>query len=128
MTWDERYAIEVAKRALKSNGAAGGLDYVLLKLAAEAGETAGLRGRDMLRAAPDRPADPRAFSDQERAEYALELGDVLWYVTRAAAMLGLSLEEIAELNLGKLERRTNLGKNASAELEQATAGIKGRAK
>jgi NTP pyrophosphatase (non-canonical NTP hydrolase) len=34
-----------------------------------------------------------------------ELGDVLWYVARAAASLGLSLSSVAEENIRKLTKR-----------------------
>lgn len=34
-----------------------------------------------------------------------ELGDVLWYVARLAAALGISLGDVAALNLDKLQRR-----------------------
>ena len=40
-----------------------------------------------------------------RLDMAHELGDVLWYVTTIAFDLGYNLEEIAELNLEKLESR-----------------------
>lgn len=40
-----------------------------------------------------------------RLEIAKELGDVLWYVSAIASDLGYSLEEIAELNIEKLDSR-----------------------
>lgn len=43
--------------------------------------------------------------DKELA--AKELGDVLWYLTRAANELGFSLEQIASMNYKKLEDRKN---------------------
>ena len=39
-----------------------------------------------------------------------ELGDVLWYLAQLATELGLSLDEIAEHNLVKLQDRLSRGK------------------
>jgi len=41
---------------------------------------------------------------------AKELGDVLWYVTAIASDLGYELDEVAQLNLDKLESRSQRGK------------------
>lgn len=38
-----------------------------------------------------------------------ELGDVLWYVSRAAAALGYTLEDVAQRNIKKLEDRATRG-------------------
>ncbi len=35
----------------------------------------------------------------------LELGDVLWYISQVATSVGSSLEEVAQLNIKKLESR-----------------------
>lgn len=40
---------------------------------------------------------------------AKELGDVLWYLTRSANELGLSLQDIAEINVVKLLDRQTRG-------------------
>ncbi|MEB3334294.1 MAG: nucleoside triphosphate pyrophosphohydrolase family protein [Cyanobacteriota bacterium] len=45
------------------------------------------------------------FSDALRADLALELGDVLWYLARLASELELDLGAIAEANLAKLASR-----------------------
>lgn len=39
-----------------------------------------------------------------------ELGDVLWYINAMAHEVGLTLEEIAEANIEKLESRKERGK------------------
>lgn len=38
-----------------------------------------------------------------------ELGDVLWYIANLACDLGLSLEQIAQTNIDKLESRKDRG-------------------
>jgi len=43
--------------------------------------------------------------DLDREAIALELGDVLWYLTEAAVALGYSLEEIMKMNIKKLQER-----------------------
>jgi len=45
-----------------------------------------------------------------RLEMAKELGDVLWYITAIASDLGYELDEVAELNLDKLESRNRRNK------------------
>jgi NTP pyrophosphatase (non-canonical NTP hydrolase) len=42
-------------------------------------------------------------------DIALELGDVCWYVTRLANLLGYSLQDILALNIEKLEARRARG-------------------
>lgn len=39
----------------------------------------------------------------------VELGDVLWYVARGAEMIGVTLDEIGELNIEKLRKRYPTG-------------------
>ena len=46
----------------------------------------------------------------------LELGDVLWYVAAIATMHGLSLSEVAEANLKKLEARYPNGFSTEASI------------
>ena len=43
--------------------------------------------------------------DLDKKAIALELGDVLWYLTEAAIALGYSLEDIMKMNIEKLKKR-----------------------
>lgn len=70
----------------------------VLGLVGEAGETADkikkiIRDKDGV------------ISEDDRKEVAKELGDVLWYVASVARYLGVSLQEVADMNLEKLESR-----------------------
>ena len=48
-------------------------------------------------------------SQENKAELTKELGDVLWYIAVIASYLGVSLDELAELNLSKLASRAKRG-------------------
>ena len=41
----------------------------------------------------------------DRHKLAMELGDVLWYVAALANDIGYDLSQIAEMNVGKLQKR-----------------------
>lgn len=71
-----------------------GLTYSVLALCGEAGELA-----NKLKKAH------RAGISPDAATLADELGDVLWYCASVAQELGMSLEEIASMNLEKLRKR-----------------------
>lgn len=75
-----------------------GLEYTALGLASEAGEFAG-KVKKMIR-------DGTYNSDAMVAE----LGDVLWYVARAAAELDVYLSDIAQENVEKLKSRKERNK------------------
>lgn len=49
------------------------------------------------------------FKSEDREEIAKELGDVLWYLTRLGATLGVALESIAATNANKLLDRAKRG-------------------
>lgn len=77
------------------------IEYMLIGLGNESGEALGklkkkIRGDHTL----DEIVEPLIG----------ELGDVLWYLAGAARVLGISLAEIACLNLEKLESRQERGK------------------
>lgn len=48
-------------------------------------------------------------SDEDKAELAKEIGDVLWYLAVFAEDLGMSLDDIAAANLDKLHSRKQRG-------------------
>ncbi len=48
--------------------------------------------------------------EERPREYAMEIGDVIWYLTRLANSLGFSMEEILEWNYEKLDSRFKRGK------------------
>ena len=85
------------KAALTITPESKDLNYLSLGLASEAGEFAGKVKKKIRDGVFDRIAA------------AHELGDVLWYVSQAAAHLGYTLEEIAQMNVLKLRSRLERG-------------------
>ncbi|MSR84879.1 hypothetical protein EXS71_00320 [Candidatus Uhrbacteria bacterium] len=77
--------------------------YPVLGLAGEAGEVAD-KIKKTLR------DDHGVVTEEKKMEIKKELGDVLWYVAQIATELGLSLDEIANVNLEKLFSRMERGK------------------
>ena len=51
------------------------------------------------------------LDDSQKIEVAKELGDVLWYIQAICNYLGLSMEQVAELNLEKVLDRKARGKS-----------------
>ena len=49
------------------------------------------------------------LTDERKRAIALEAGDVLWYLSQVAALIGLPLSEVARLNIEKLEDRRTRG-------------------
>lgn len=76
--------------------------YPTLGLAGESGEVAE-KVKKMIR------DNNGALDFETRMNIAKELGDVLWYVSRVAAELGLSMDAIAALNMEKLRTRQRAG-------------------
>ena len=48
-------------------------------------------------------------SENDKIEISKELGDVLWYVATICTELGLSLQDVADKNIEKLESRLERG-------------------
>ena len=71
--------------------------YPTLGLCGEAGEVAE-KGKKNIR------------YDKSLDGVGLELGDVLWYISALADDLGVTLEEVAQANVDKLQSRKNRGK------------------
>ena len=67
-------------------------------LAEEAGEVAGLFKRELRNF-------PKDQARCTREHYVEELGDVLWYIAGVAYSQGITLEEIWDYNVEKLEER-----------------------
>lgn len=74
------------------------LEYPTLGLTGEAGEVANVVKKIQR-------DDDGILTDEVRAKLKDELGDVLWYISACADELGLTLNEIAEYNVGKLAKR-----------------------
>lgn len=76
--------------------------YPALGLANEAGEVLG-KIKKVLR---DNDGD---FTAEKREEIGAEMGDVLWYIAALARDLNLSMSDIAQCNLDKLNSRMARG-------------------
>ncbi len=74
-------------------------EHWALGLCGEAGEAAELVKKDRFRG--------RTISLEDLK---LELGDALWYLAALAEAYGMSLSEVAEANIAKLERRHGVQK------------------
>lgn len=87
--------------------------YPALGLCGEAGEVAD-KVKKVLR------DEAGVFSDERRQAIALELGDVLWYVSQLADELGFSLETVAQANLDKLASRAQRQVIGAVEISDET--------
>jgi NTP pyrophosphatase (non-canonical NTP hydrolase) len=76
--------------------------YPTLGLANEAGEVAG-KVKKIFR---DRQGQ---ITEADREALALELGDVLWYLSEICTQLGIRLEDVAARNIAKIADRASRG-------------------
>ena len=77
------------------------LNYAIIALNEEAGECAGWYKKYVLRGNPT--------GKYEREDLAKELGDLLFYLTRTAGLMGWSVTDIMDWNKEKLEARRGKG-------------------
>lgn len=101
MTFEE-YQKQAAKTALYPDHDKGNFIYPALGLAGEAGEVANKISKVFR-------DDGSKVTAEKKKEIEKELGDVLWYVSRLAAELGLSMEDIAAKNIENLSSRLKRG-------------------
>lgn len=103
---------------VSSDGLPSNLLYPLVGLAGESGEVMEFLKKRVLRDEyayegnrPDN--DGTVFTEEQRLEILHELGDVLWYISESAFQLGSTLEEVATMNVAKLQlRHANRGISA----------------
>lgn len=79
------------------------LSYAVMSLCGESGEVAE-KVKRIYR------GDEEAQSSKYNHEIAKELGDVLWCVAVACDFIGYPLEEVARMNIEKMESRSKRGK------------------
>ena len=79
------------------------IPYLALALCGEVGEVAD-KVKKVIRDKAENFNDP-----ETRLEIAMEVGDCLWYLANLASSLGLSLNEIALMNIDKINRRKKNG-------------------
>lgn len=105
MYLDEYQDLTIATAVYPGSGTGerGAVTYCALKLAGEAGEVAEKIGKYLFR------GDSLPEGETIRSVMEKELGDVLWYVARLAAEMGLSLDDVAKVNISKLADRAARG-------------------
>lgn len=97
------YQNRASRTAKFPKGSSEGLYYTALGLNGEAGEYAEVIKKLMR-------DDAGKLSAERRQKALLELGDVLWYLSQAARICNLTLQQVAEANIEKLTSRKQRGK------------------
>ena len=100
MTFQE-YQDEARKTAIYPNKD-NNFIYPTLGLAGEAGEVAE-KIKKVIRDGNG------IITEEKKTEITKELGDVLWYVANLAKELGISMDDVAQKNIEKLQSRQQRG-------------------
>jgi NTP pyrophosphatase (non-canonical NTP hydrolase) len=100
MTFDE-YQAKALTTAIKVDNELLNLSHWALGLTGESGEIAE-KVKKIIR-------DNREITDEVKQDFTKEMGDVLWYLAVLADHLGVSFEEVAKLNVEKLQSRKARG-------------------
>lgn len=90
-------------------------NYLQHGAAGETGETSGY-WKKLIRAevvSLDRGRALHELDVEHRVKLLAEMGDELWYLTRKCTAMGITLEELADLNVAKLEKRKAEGQLGS---------------
>jgi len=101
MTFDE-YQQKALTTVLSTNDEFKDLLHWILGVNGEAGEIA----EKIKKIIRDKQGD---VSEEDKAELAKEVGDVLWYLAVLAHQLGVSFDTVAEQNIQKLQSRKQRG-------------------
>lgn len=101
MTFDEYQKLAQITAIYPNKG--NNLAYPTLGLCGEAGEVA----EKLKKIMRDKGGH---IESNDVHDIAMELGDVLWYITAICFELGVPLETIAGMNIQKLSRRQSRGK------------------
>lgn len=102
---------EYSKMAQVSRDCPKDITYSVIGLTEEAGEVAGKvkkYWRDKVYTNGDK-YNLEEIPWETKEQITKELGDVLWYLNDIALTLGISLQSVAELNIGKLMERVKNG-------------------
>ncbi len=99
-------AITTAAYPQAEGSGTGNLVYPAMGLAGEAGEYLDKVKKNWRN---NNSMSASNLSPDQKLEFIKELGDVLWYLAASAIELGYSLQEVATINIKKLEDRRNRG-------------------
>lgn len=76
--------------------------YLSMGLAGEAGEVVE-KLKKLVR------NDSTVLTEEKKLGIASEIGDALWYLSQLALLVGVSFEEVAQMNVAKLKDRMERG-------------------